>query len=398
METKEMDIDSVSPFKWVSTWGTAIEKCDITEEAMPQRPLEGTTVRQIIRPTTTGSEMKLRLSNEYGKSDVNIISFHVAKQIKADESAIDTATDKAVTVGGSESFVIPRGCVIETDSVIFDVNAFENLAFTAYFKEAPERNVTGHRCARATTYQIQGNRVSEKVFDISETKTTTSWFFLADVSLWVPADSKAVVCFGDSITDGYGTDALYLGKKPDSYTRWVDYFAKRLQSNEPTRHVSVINEGIGGNSMLGSWPTDAGRDRFERDLLEHDGVEFCIILFGVNDLERLTDKRKFYLLKPEYEKMVEIAHENGIKIYAAPILPFRNSGHYSDDSEAVRIMLNDWMRSEESGFDGVIEFAEALADPDDSTRIQERYTHSDGLHPYDGYEAMADVINLKMFE
>ena len=111
METKEMDIDLVSSFKWVSTWGTAIEKCDITEDAMPQMPLEGTTVRQIIRPTTTGSEMKLRLSNEYGQSDVNIISFHVAKQIKADASAIDTATDRAVTVGGSESFVITRGRV-----------------------------------------------------------------------------------------------------------------------------------------------------------------------------------------------------------------------------------------------------------------------------------------------
>lgn len=397
METREMGTDVVSPFKWVSTWGTAIEKCDITPEAMPQMPLVGTTVRQIIKPTTTGSEMKLRLSNEYGGSDVNIISLHVAKQMKAEESAIDTATDKTVTVGGRESFVIPKGRVIETDSVIFDVNALENLAFTAYFGETPEINVTGHRCARATTYQIQGNRVSDEAFELSDAKTTTSWFFLADVSLWVPADSKAVVCFGDSITDGYGTDALYLGRKPDSYTRWVDYFAKRLQSNDLTKHVSVINEGIGGNSMLGSWPTDAGKDRFERDLLEHDGVGFCIVLFGVNDLERLPDKSKFYLLKPEYEKMVAIAHENGIKIYAAPILPFGNSSHYSENSEAVRNMINDWMRSKESGFDGVIEFADALADPVDSKCILEKYTHSDGLHPYDGYEAMANVINLKMF-
>ncbi|MCI8308265.1 MAG: hypothetical protein HFH14_09475 [Lachnospiraceae bacterium] len=386
-----------SPYKWVSTWGTAIEKCDITPEAMPCIPLGGTTVRQIIRPTTTGSRMKLRLSNEYGGSDVKISSLHVAKQVKADESAIDPATDKIVTVGGSESFIIPKGGRIETDAVIYDVNALENLALTAYFAEAPETDVTGHRCARATTYQIKGNRVTDKSFDESETRTT-SWFFLADVSLWVPADSRAVVCFGDSITDGYGTDALYLGRRPDSYTRWVDYFAKRLQSNEPTRHVSVVNAGIGGNSMLGAWPTDAGKDRFERDLLEHDGVGYCIVLFGVNDLEKLSDTEKYYLLKPEYERMVAIAHENGIKIYAAPIIPFGNSSHYSESSETVRNMLNAWMRSEESGFDGVIEFANVLADPADSKCILEKYTHSDGLHPYDGYEAMAEIIDLKMFE
>ena len=105
--------------------------------------------------------------------------------------------------------------------------------------------------------------------------------------MWSPEDSRAVVCFGDSITDGYGTDATYLGKKPDSYTRWIDYFAKRLQANEGTTNVSLINEGIGANSILGSYPTDAGKDRFARDLLEHDGVEYCIILFGVNDITNL---------------------------------------------------------------------------------------------------------------
>ncbi len=213
-----------------------------------------------------------------------------------------------------------------------------------------------------------------------------------------PEGSKAVVCFGDSITDGYGTDASYLGRKPDSYTRWGDYFAKRLQGNEATKHISVINEGIGSNSMMGSYPTDAGKDRFRRDLLEHDGVGYCIVLFGVNDLNSLQDTSKYDVLKPEYEKMVELAHENGIKIYAAPILPFGTSSYYSEASEQVRTMLNDWMRSEESGFDGVIEFADAIADPENPKNILEKYTHEDGLHPYDGYEAMAGAIDLNLFK
>ena len=98
--------------------------------------------------------------------------------------------------------------------------------------------------------------------------------------------------------------------------------------------------------MMGSYPTDAGKDRFARDLLQHDGVGYCIVLFGVNDLNKLSDTKKYDELKPEYEKMVALAHENGIKIYAAPILPCGTSDYYSEGSEQVRTMLNDWMRSE----------------------------------------------------
>lgn len=381
--------------KWVSTWGTALERCDETPETMPKMQLSGTTVRQIIRPTTSGSKIRLRLSNEYGKSDVIIESLHIARQVKADESAIYEETDVTITLNGEEKIVIPAGDRIITDGVEYPVNALENIAISLYLKEAPDENITGHRGARATTYQMRENNVARKEF--LDYETTTSWFFVSDVSIWTEAKAKAVVCFGDSITDGYGTDALYLGRKPDSYTRWIDYLARRFQKNEETRYISLINEGIGGNSILTSWPTDAGKDRFERDLTTHDGVEYCIILFGVNDLERLSDTGKFSKLLPEYKKMIGICHANNIKVYMAPILPFGASGHYSEASEKVRCMINDWMRSGESEADGIIDFDEALEDKDNPVNLQEKYTHEDGLHPYDGYDVMAEAVELSMF-
>lgn len=381
---------------WVTSWGTAEEKCDITPDAMPKLTLNGSTVRQIIKVTTAGQKIKLMLSNQYGRSDVQIKSLHIAKQVQADKSDIDTSTDTVVTVDGKEEFTIPKGKVITTDAVSFNVNALENIAISAYFGQTPSNNITGHRGARATTYQVSGNHVSDKV--LTSYQTTTSWFFLADVSLWTPEGGRAVVCFGDSITDGYGTDAGYLGRKPDSYTRWGDYFAKRLQANEKTKNVAVINEGIGSNSILGSYPTDAGKDRFARDLLQHDSVAYCIILFGVNDLDKLGDTGKYNQLLPEYQKMVKLCHDNGIKVYGAPILPFGTSSYYSDASEKVRTMINNWMRSSDSQMDGIIDFESAVADPSNPKNILEKYTHSDGLHPYDGYDVMAGAIDLKMFE
>lgn len=96
--------------------------------------------------------------------------------------------------------------------------------------------------------------------------------------------------------------------------------------------------------------------------------------------------------------MVKICHHNGIKVYGAPILPFGTSDYYSEGSEQVRTMINDWMRSADSQMDGIIDFESAVADPENPKNVLEDYTHDDGLHPYDGYEAMANAIDLKLFE
>ena len=394
---------------WVTTWGTAEEKCKTGDNvsAMPKMNLEGTTVRQIIRVTSDGSQIRFRLSNQYGECDVEIQSMHIAKQSKdaladgtgfgtaaADMSTIITSTDTEITVGGNTSFVIPKGKVIITDPVEFSVEALDNVAISMYFGKTPTQNITGHRGARATTYQVSGNNVSQEV--LTGYQTTTSWFFLADASVYLPG-GKAVVCFGDSITDGYGTDASYLGKRPDSYIRWIDYLAKRLQEKEETQKIALINEGIGANSILGSYPTDSGKKRFSRDLLEHDNVAYCIILFGTNDIGNQSDTSKCAKLIPEYQKMIELCHKNGIKVYGAPILPFGSSSNYTEASEEVRTMINNWMRSEESQLDGIIDFESALADPSDPTCILHEYTYSDGLHPYEGYDVMADAVDLSLF-
>ena len=395
---------------WLSVWATTEEKCNLsgpTDSAMPKLALEGTTIRQIIRVTAGGPQIRLRLSNQYGECDVEVTSMHVAKQSKdaladgkghgnskADMSTIIPETDMAVTVNGETSFVIPRGQVIFTDPIDLAVEGLENLAISMYFGKAPTTNITGHRGARATTYQMKGDQTTRETF--IGARETTAWYFVADCAVICP-EGTAVVFFGDSITDGYGTDASYLGKKPDSYIRYIDYLAKRIQANEETKHISVLNEGLGSNSVLGAYPTVSGKQRFSRDVLEHDKVKYVVIYFGVNDIGKIKDTSKYDQLVPEYKKMVDLCHANGIKVYAAPITPFGTSDYYTAQAEEVRTKLNDWMRSEESGFDGIIDFETVLADPANPVNLLYEYTKADGLHPYEGYSAMADSIDLNMF-
>ena len=395
---------------WLSAWATTEEKCNLsgpTDSAMPKLALEETTIRQIIRVTVGGTQIRFRLSNQYGECDVEVNSMHVAKQSKdaladgkghgnskADMSTILPETDVAVTVNGQTSFVIPKGKVIFTDPVDLAVEGLDNLAISMYFGKAPTTNITGHRGARATTYQMKGDQTTRETY--IGARETTAWYFLADCAVLCPG-GKAVVFFGDSITDGYGTDASYLGKKPDSYTRYIDYLAKRLQANEETKKIAVLNEGLGSNSVLGAYPTVSGKQRFSRDVLEHDNVGYVVIYFGVNDIGKLKDTAKYDQLIPEYKKMVDLCHANGIKVYGAPITPFGTSDYYTEAAETVRTMINTWMRSAESGFDGIIDFESALADPANPINLLYEYTKADGLHPYEGYSAMADSIDLNMF-
>ena len=55
------------------------------------------------------------------------------------------------------------------------------------------------------------------------------------------------------------------------------------------------------------------------------------------------------------------------------------------------------IKSSESGFDGIIDFESVLADPANPTNLLYEYTKADGLHPYEGYSAMADSVDLNMF-
>src|SRR6266699_853736 len=98
------------------------------------------------------------------------------------------------------------------------------------------------------------------------------------------ADSFAVVAFGDSITDGTATTM-------NGDDRWPDVLSRRLHAAYGTR-VSVVNEGIGGNQVLGptnytpATPFAGGPpapQRLERDVFGLSGLSAIIWLEGIND-------------------------------------------------------------------------------------------------------------------
>jgi lysophospholipase L1-like esterase len=200
----------------------------------------------------------------------------------------------------------------------------------------------------------------------------------------VMADTAArgIVAIGDSITDGRGTDT-------DHNNRWTDVLASRLNMNDATKNVSMMNQGIGATNLVGTGT--AAQARFARDVLGQSGVKYAIVLDGVNDIH---GGATLDAMKSAYNALITMAHAKNVLIYGATITPM---DYASGDS--LRKQVNSFIKS--GVFDGVIDFDTALTDGGNPAKLQAMYatwSMEDGLHPGPaGYQKMGQTPDLTLF-
>lgn len=379
--------------QWIATWASAQQGLDPSRGEYPPDPgLMNNTLRQVIRISNGGSQLRFTFSNEYGDTALELKSVHIAKPTGYGDSGIDTSTDKEVTFnGGSTSVSIPAGKSVTSDLVEFSANALERIAVSTCFGSVPSI-VTSHTGSRTTTYLITDNHVSDA--SLANASTNEVWYFLSSIDVMANAYSKAVACLGDSTTDGRGVTV-------NQDNRWTDVLADRLQANSGTTDISVLNQGIGGNGLFGGLGPGANM-RFERDILNQLGVKYAIIFEGINDIGSATDLSVADNMIEQYKNFVQQAHAKGIKIYGATITPFGGfTGYYDTQNgplrEKIRQKVNKFIREGKS-FDGVIDFDAAVRDEETPLYLSPMYS-SDGLHPNAlGYKKLGECIDLTLFE
>ena len=72
---------------------------------------------------------------------------------------------------------------------------------------------------------------------------------------------------------------------------------------------------------------------------------------------------------------------------------------YSELHEKTRKTVNEWMMSDESGFDGYIDFAGVTCYAEKPQTLQTLYDSGDGLHPNaNGYDVMGKAAAEVMEE
>jgi lysophospholipase L1-like esterase len=371
----------------VGTWGTSLQ---ITEprNLPPDPDLQGNTLRQIVRPSIGGQRVRVRFSNVFGTDPVELKAAHLANSLG--DGAIDPSTDTRLTFGKRVEVTIVPGASIASDPFPYVLMPRSDAAITVQFGSVDPDTVTGHPGSRTTSYLTEEDAVSHP--EMHGAASTDHWYIIEGIDI-VNEDAAAVVTLGNSITDGRGSGT-------NKQNRWPDELARRLQANESTQNVAVLNAGIGGNCVLKSCLGPSALDRFRRDVIDQNGVRWLIILEGVNDIGTShpdSSAKVAQNLIEAYQKMIQKAHARDILVYGATILPFGASFYDSPEHEAARQTVNEWIRSS-GAFDALVDLDVALQDPNNPTQMLPGAHDGDFLHPSErGHRMMAEAVDLNLF-
>ena len=361
---------------WEATWATAIEFTGPSD--MPASSLSNRAIRQIIHVSKGGTQLQLKLSNVHSKEPVDIKSVFIADAKEA--SDIDAKTAKYVTFNGKRNITIEPGKDITSDVIGYNLKPLQLLSITINYGESTPVNASSHRGSRTTSYIIKG--VAKPKTKFIDAEKVDHWYNIAslDVLRSNPAEANAIVVLGNSITDGRGSTT-------NKQNRWTDAMAEALGGE-----TSVLNLGIGGNSVLWGGLSEPAVKRFNRDILEQQGVKTLIIFQGVNDIggSRGNSEEVAKKLTEAYKSFIDQGHAKGWKVIGATITPFKGNSYYSFFHEAARQVVNEWIRTS-GAFDAVIDFDELVRDPQDPTKLKAEYS-DDWLHLNPtGYAAMGKL-------
>jgi len=353
-----------------------------------------TTYRNVVRISAGGATVRVELTNEFGTRPLAVGAAHIA--VSAGMGAIQPGSDQALTFNGQPSVIIPPGAPMFSDPIPMQVPALASLAVSVYLPDQSLGETTCHQEGMTTTWITEGNNTTAET--VTGARTISSFCFVKAVDVTTSdARAAAIVCLGDSITDG-------AHSTPNTNQRWPDILAARLQADSKTAHFSVLNEGIGGNRLLNDLAGVNALARLDRDVLAQSGVKYVILLEGINDIGHTALPRdpSDVITVPElilaYTQIVAHAHAHVLKIYGATLTPYDGARYSSPKGEEMREAVNQWIRT--SGvFDGVIDFDKAVQDPANPKVFAPAYDSGDHLHPDDaGYEKMGDSIDLGLFQ
>jgi len=412
--------------KWVTSWASSAQGPYPVGNASAQpdqrfafpvaaNGARNQTFRLMVRPDVWGRQARLRFSNAFGTAPLAVDGVHVGLQLSG--PALVKGSNRPVAFAGKPDTTIAPGASVWSDPVdlsfVHDPEAPEltGRKLAVSFHIAGESGpMTWHAKALTTSFVTapdagaRGASEEETAFPYS----TASWFFLDAVDMMMPADTRLVVAFGDSITDG--TASTMNGDD-----RWPDVLSRRLHRAFGSK-IAVVNAGIGGNQVAGPAEYSAAKPfsggpsagaRIERDVLSLSGVSAMIWLEGINDFSRNSNAPVDTVASGMRDIAARLrARIPGVRLVGATLtsaLNATNPAYGSREQDDKRRALNAFIKT--SGvFDAVADFDAATFDPTTGEMkaqfIPESTTGGPGdkLHPNRaGYLAMGEAIDLAVF-
>jgi hypothetical protein len=112
-------------------------------------------------------KIKITISNTFGGSDLPVTSGSVSLPAggAAGVSGIQASPLAAITVGGKTSFTVPKGQVVTSDEIAFEVKPQSMLTVSLYSQQGQSgSSITGHPGSRTTSWFVSGNKVNATTF------------------------------------------------------------------------------------------------------------------------------------------------------------------------------------------------------------------------------------------
>jgi lysophospholipase L1-like esterase len=374
---------------WVAAWysppfpTTAVWGCNQV------RTFSHQTVRQVVRLEAAGDRVRIRLTNELGLEPLSVGEVRVA--LSSPNGVTEPGTDRIVTFSGKRHATIPRSKALVSDPVDLEVRRFQELAISIYYPSGAAP--AGH--LEDLDISPSGDHAAESVWpDASQAQSPGA---ASGVDVETASPEKVLVAFGDSITEGAcateGTHRDYPGQlsvllaaQRGSDESWV-----------------VINSGISGNRLLHDGAGPKALARFGPDALDITGVRAILLMEGINDIGWAFDPEgnggplTAADIIAAYQDLIGRAHAKGLKIFLGTLAPYEGAKYSHPKGEEVREEVNAWIRKGQ-GFDGVVDFDEALRDPSNPLHYLGADQCGDDLHPNDaGYHAMAEAAFQRLF-
>lgn len=341
--------------------------------------------------------------------DCEGIRFVLGEQYGTTKTVYDHAVVEAggvctpLTANGAPALMIGPGQTITTDPAMLPVHAGERITLWLYHAE--DRNPStaslshqrhsplGDWCGKPFAPEpfsaaVGGMQIPEPLFS----------FCRMEAAVPDGSDATAIAAFGDSIT---------------AMDFWVAPLRQLIQTTR--RNTSLLNLGISGNRLLRDTRFAAapvtpqlfgysGLKRLDQDVLAAPGISTVLLALGGNDIaqpggdptstppaeERCTAQE----LIEGYRTVLRRCREQGIRVAGCTITPF--GGYQTARPEALQIRreVNAWIL-ESNAFDLTVDFARAIADPQNKDCMLPAYDSGDHLHPnWAGGQEMARCVDL----
>ncbi len=361
---------------WTGSWQTAMSgTAPDTEHGLPDH-----SIRNLVHTSAGGSEVRVRLSNVFGKAAVRMGHVTVALAVAPDSPDAVPGTMRALTFGGAPSVTIPAGAEALSDPLRFRVPERGDLLVTVFTPE-PSGPVTYHQVANQTSFLGTGGDHAADESGAAFTGRTTSWHYVSGVDVRGGPAPGSVVLLGDSITDGNASTL-------NANSRWPDLLAARLPG------LGVLNAGISSNRLLSDTWNPNALSRLDRDVLTATGARSVVVLLGINDIGGQPQHHEPSGIIAALKQIAEQTRAKGLRVLGGTLTPFGGSSNYTEELEGVRLAVNEFIRTG-GAFDSVVDFDAALRDPAVPQRLRPEYDSGDHLHPSDaGYRAMAGAVRL----